>query len=67
MSTANLADAKAELGELVAKAASGEEVCIIRRSRPISLAMLRAHTETMSAQTGTAGDFVRTMRDDSRH
>ncbi len=79
MDTVNLADAKAHLSELVAKAASGETVCIVRRGRPvarltavyrprlpISLATLQSHTDAMPMQTETAGDFVRTMRDDDR-
>ena len=80
MNTVNLADAKAHLSELVAQAASGEAVCITRRGklvarltavhaprRPVSLATLRALTESMPMQGETAGDFVREMRDGDRY
>jgi prevent-host-death family protein len=80
MNTVNLADAKAHLSELVTQAASGEAVCITRRGkpvarltavqtprRPVALATLRALTESMPAQTQTAGDFIREMRDGDRY
>jgi len=65
---------------LVAQAESGEPVCITRRGkpvarlaavgiarRPIALSTLRALTETMPKQAETAGDIMRTMRDESRY
>ncbi|MBI5165891.1 MAG: type II toxin-antitoxin system Phd/YefM family antitoxin [Magnetospirillum sp.] len=80
MNSVNLADAKAHLSELVARAESGEPVCITRRGkpvahltaaeaprRPISLAALQALTKAMPIQTETAGEFVRRMRDESRY
>ncbi|MBF0392720.1 MAG: type II toxin-antitoxin system prevent-host-death family antitoxin [Alphaproteobacteria bacterium] len=80
MNTVNLADAKAHLSELVARAASGEPVCITRRGkpvamltavdtprRPIDVAELRALTDSMPMQTESAGDFVRRMRDGDRY
>ena len=80
MSTVNLADAKAHLSELVAQVASGEEVCITRRGkpvarltaahtprRPVDLAALQALTGSMPLQMETAGDFVRKMRDGDRY
>jgi prevent-host-death family protein len=36
MGNVNLADAKAHLSELVARAASGETVCITRRGKPVA-------------------------------
>lgn len=80
MGNVNLADAKAHLSELVARAASGETVCITRRGkpvakltaaraprRPIDVDTLRALTESMPLQTEAAGDFVRAMRDGDRY
>lgn len=80
MNTVNLADAKAHLSELVAQAESGQPVCITRHGKPvarltaverphqpISLATLRALTESMPKQTEAAGDFIRRMRDESRY
>jgi len=80
MNIVNLADAKAHLSELVAQAESGEPVCITRRGkpvahltavemrhRPVALSTLRALTETMPKQAGTAGDFIRLMRDEGRY
>jgi len=80
MNSVNLADAKAHLSELVAQVESGEQVCILRRGkpvarlttiesqhRPISLSALKALTDGMPKQTETAGDFIRQMRDESRY
>jgi prevent-host-death family protein len=80
MNTVNLADAKAQLSELIARAASGEAVCITRHGkpvarltpvytprRPIALGALRALTDSMPVQTESAGDFVRGMRDGDRY
>jgi prevent-host-death family protein len=78
--TVSLADAKAHLSELIERAAAGEAVCITRRGKavaqitavgaprkPIDAAALRAMTETMPAQTETARDFTRRMRDEDRY
>ena len=80
MRQVNLADAKAHLSELVAQAAAGEVVCIMRRGKavalltavdvrrkPIDPEALRAVTDTMPAQSEPARDFVRRMRDDERY
>ena len=75
----SLAEAKAQLSELVECAAAGEAVCITRPGKgvaqitsvdvprkPIDAAALRAMTEAMPAQPETAGDFTRRMRDEDR-
>ena len=80
MTSVNLADAKAHLSELVAQAEAGEDICITRRGkpvaqltkvqaqrRPVTLAALRAVTDTMPMQTIGAGEFLRQMRDESRY
>lgn len=80
MTSVNLADAKAHLSELVAQAEAGEEICITRRGkpvaqltkvqvqrRPVTLAALRAVTDTMPMQTIGAGELLRQMRDESRY
>ncbi len=80
MTDVTLADAKARLSELVARAAAGEGVRITRRGKPIAqltgvparrvpvdLAALRTLTGTMPTQSGTAADLVRRMRDDERY
>ncbi|WP_096703387.1 type II toxin-antitoxin system prevent-host-death family antitoxin [Magnetospirillum sp. 15-1] len=80
MTSVNLADAKAHLSELVAQAEAGEEICITRRGkpvaqltkvqaqrRPVTLAALRAVTDTMPMQTNGAGELLRQMRDESRY
>ncbi len=80
MTTVSLADAKARLSELVARAADGEPVCITRRGKPIAqltaieapkkridAAALMALTDTMPVQAESAGDFIRRMRDEERY
>ena len=80
MSNVNLADAKARFGELINKVAAGETVEIVKRGktvakltganpprRPIDLAALRKLTSKMPRQAQSAGDFVRSMRDDDRY
>jgi prevent-host-death family protein len=80
MRKVNLADAKAHLSELVAAAAAGEAICIMRRGKPVARlvaaeaarrridpAALRALTEAMPMQDESAGEFVRRMRDDERY
>jgi prevent-host-death family protein len=74
----NLAEAKAHLSELVARAEAGECIQISRRGRPvvqltslaqprkpIRLAALRAVTDTMS--DSSADNVVRAMRDEARY
>jgi prevent-host-death family protein len=78
MNTVDLADAKAHLSELVARAEAGEEICITRhgkpvarliaaakRPRPIDVAALKALTDSMPMQAESAGDFMRRMRDEA--
>ena len=80
MSPINLAEAKAHLSELVARAEAGERVQISRRGepvvelravarprQPIDVAMLRAVTETIPPSTHSADQLVRTMRDADRY
>ncbi|WP_187970314.1 type II toxin-antitoxin system Phd/YefM family antitoxin [Aquibium microcysteis] len=80
MRTVSIAEAKAHLSDLTARAAAGETVTITRHGRPIAqltavdeprervdLAALRALTTAVPRQSETAGDFVRSMRDDDRY
>jgi prevent-host-death family protein len=80
MKQVNLADAKAHLSELVAQAAAGEPVCIMRRGKPVAKltavdvgrkridpSALQAVTDAMPRQPESARDFVRRMRDDERY
>jgi prevent-host-death family protein len=80
MRSISLADAKAHLSELVEEAAAGETICITRRGKPIAqlvaitrprkrvdTAALRALTQRMTPQQGSAGDFMRRLRDSDRY
>ncbi|RST82820.1 type II toxin-antitoxin system Phd/YefM family antitoxin [Aquibium carbonis] len=80
MRTVSVADAKAHLSDLVAKAAAGETVTITKHGKPVAqltavhepleridLAELQALTGTIPPQPRTAGDFIRTMRDEDRY
>ena len=80
MGSVNLAEAKARLSELVARAANGELVRITRRGKPVAqltsiarspagidLAALRALTAAMPVQTEGAEALVRRMRDADRY
>lgn len=80
MTHINLADAKAHFSELIAQAEGGETVCITRRGKPVArltavvtprkpvdLTALKAMTDAMPVQDETAGEFVRTMRDQDRY
>lgn len=80
MSEVSLADAKAHLSALVARAEKGETVCITRRGKPVArlvaaerpreridIARLKALTDKMTMQQESAGDFIRKMRDDARY
>lgn len=75
----NLADAKARLSELVARASEGESIRIVRRGkpvarlvaekserRPVDVAALAALTRDQACQE-PAGEFVRRMRDEDRY
>ena len=80
MDTVSVAEAKARLSELVARAAEGETVQITRRGKlvaqitpiqtprkPVDVELLRSVTDGMPKQPETAGEFMRRMRDDSRY
>jgi prevent-host-death family protein len=80
MRKVNLADAKAHLSELVAVAAEGEAVCIMRRGKAVARlvaaeserkridsSVLRAVTEAMPLQQEPAREFLRRLRDDERY
>ena len=75
-----LAEAKARLSELVARAAAGESVRITRRGHPIAqltairqackpldVDALERATRSMRMQTEGAGEFIRRMRDEDRY
>ena len=80
MKRVSLADAKAQLSELVDRAAAGEAVCITRRGKAVAqitavetprkrvdAAELQAMTDTMPVQPESARDFIRRMRDEDRY
>ena len=80
MKTVSLARAKAQLSALVARAQSGETVCITRRGKPVAqlsaaarprgridMDALRAFTTGLPPQSEPAGDFIRRMRDEDRY
>src|ERR1700709_414489 len=76
----SLADAKAHLSELVDRVEAGDSIEITRRGKPVArltavarprkridAALLNALTATMPAQTESAADLVRSMRDGDRY
>jgi prevent-host-death family protein len=80
MDMVSLADAKAHLSELVARAERGEEVCITRRGKPIvklsrieqpkkpiDFEAIRKLRESMPMQEESTEEFIRRMRDDTRY
>lgn len=80
MTQINLAEAKAHLSELVARAEAGEAIQISRRGipvvelraitqkrKPIDVAILRAVTDTLPPTTQSAEELVRVMRDGDRY
>ena len=80
MDTISLAEAKARLSELVARAAEGETVQITKRGKPVAqlspirkprkpidIALLRSVTDGMPMQPESAGEFMRRLRDDARY
>ncbi|RVG68710.1 type II toxin-antitoxin system Phd/YefM family antitoxin [Sinorhizobium meliloti] len=80
MDAVNLADAKAHLSELVDRVEAGDSIEITRRGKPVArltavarprkridAALLQSLTATMPLQSGSAGDLVRSMRDDDRY
>jgi prevent-host-death family protein len=80
MNTISLADAKANLSQLVERVEAGDTIEITRRGKPaarlvaaakpkkpISLAELEAHTKTMPHQNEGAAQLIRNMRDSDRY
>jgi len=80
MDKVGLADAKAHLSELVARAERGEDVCITRRGKPvvkltrvvqpkkpIDFEAWRKLRESMPLQQESAEAFIRRMRDEDRY
>ncbi len=80
MPSVSLADAKAQLSDLVDRVEAGDEIDITRRGKPVArltavarprkavdAAMLRSLTDTMPAPTESAADLVRSMRDGDRY
>jgi prevent-host-death family protein len=77
----NIAEAKAHLSDLVARAEAGETVNIMRRGKlaarlvpaampprkPIDIAKLRALTASLPPGQQDAADLVREMRDSDRY
>jgi prevent-host-death family protein len=76
----NLAEAKAHLSDLVARAEAGEAIQISRRGKPvvqlsaiarprqrITLDSLRAVTDRLPKSSATADDVVRAMRGEARY
>ena len=76
----SLADAKAQLSELVERAAAGKSVCITRRGKAVAqitaidaprkridVRALKAMTDAMPVQAESARDFIRRMRDEDRY
>ncbi len=80
MTDVTLADAKAQLSDLVERATRGEDVRITRRGKPVArivpvererkpidFAALKALTDSMPVQAESAGDWLRKVRDGSRY
>lgn len=80
MEAISLADAKARLSELVDRVEAGGSIEITRRGKPVArfssvlprrkpvnLALVRAFTARLPAQSQSAADLVRSMRDDDRY
>ena len=80
MNPINLADAKAHLSELVDRVEAGDSIDITRRGKPVArltavtkprkpidVALLRLLTAAMPAQSQSAADLVRSMRDGDRY
>lgn len=79
MSEVSLAEAKAHLSALVARAEAGEVVSITRRGKlvarivaaepardRINVAQLKAFAQTLPVETESGDAFIRRMRDDER-
>ena len=76
----SLADAKAQLSDLVERAMRGEDVRITRRGKPVArivpierelkpidFAALKAFTDSMRGPDAPGESIVRAMRDDARY
>ena len=80
MKYVGIAETRRRISNLVARAATGDEICITRHGKPIAkliaigtahkpidMKLLRRVTDTMPRQRQTAGEFVRTMRDTNHY
>ena len=80
MTIVSLAQAKAQLGELVARAEAGDDISITRHGKPVArlvaaerplkpvdTELLRKFVETMPVQEQSTEDFIRQMRDEARY
>ena len=80
MTSVNLTQAKAQLGELVARAEAGDDISITRHGKPVArlvaaerplkpvdTELLRKFVETMPVQEQSTEDFIRQMRDEARY
>ena len=75
-----IANAKAKLSELIARAQNGEEIVIerhgkpvarlvaeVRTKKPLDVEAIKRHLATMPKSDTPAGETVRQMRDDARY
>jgi prevent-host-death family protein len=80
MTDVTLADAKAQLSDLVERAMRGEDVRITRRGKPVArivpaererkpidFAALEALTKSLPMQDESTGTWLRKVRDESRY
>ena len=80
MASINVADAKANLSELIERVEAGESIEITRRGKPVArltavarppkridAAVLQSLTATMPPRPQCAVDLVRSMRDGDRY
>lgn len=80
MKNVSVADAKAQLSELIDLAEAGNQICITRRGKPaaklvapekarapIDMAHLKSVTAKMPKQPQSAGALIRKMRDEDRY
>ena len=80
MTSVSLAQAKAQLGALVARAEAGDDISITRHGKPVArlvaaerplkpvdTELLRKFVETMPVQEQSTEDFIRQMRDEARY
>ncbi len=80
MATISLAEAKAQLSELIDRVEAGDTVEITRRGKPVAqltpvvkprkrvdIRSLKALTDQMSPASQSAEDLVRSMRDSDRY